>query len=104
MTGNMLSLSWQRREHGKRHRRNRRITVSNVHSAAEIAGGSGEKPSACLTFKTNVGIYVLAKMCTELAGEPSSVQISEITSKFVLPVPLQNRLLRTCSNSASTQA
>jgi hypothetical protein len=70
MTGNMLSLSWQRREHGKRHRRNRRITVLNVHSAAEIAGGSGGKPSACLTSKTKICIYVLAKMCTELAGEP----------------------------------
>ena len=71
MTGNMLSLSWQGREHGKRHRRNRRIKISNVHSAAEIAGGSGGKPSACLTSKAKVCIYVLAKMCTELAGEPN---------------------------------
>src|SRR3954463_3508157 len=59
MTGNMMSLSWQRRGHGKRRRRNRRTTASNVHWTADIAGGgSGEKPSACLIFKKNVCNHV----------------------------------------------
>src|SRR3954465_15019596 len=62
MTGNMMSLSWQRREHGKRRRRNRRTSASNVHWTADIAGvGSGEKPSACLISKTNVCNYVLTQ-------------------------------------------
>src|SRR3954470_21749332 len=42
MTGNMMSLSWQRRGHGKRRRRNRRTTASNVHWTADIAGDALE--------------------------------------------------------------
>jgi hypothetical protein len=49
---NMLRLSQKWREYCKRHPRNRRTTVASL-----IA-----KP-----FK---GIYVLTKICTELAGEP----------------------------------
>src|SRR3954453_23432038 len=90
MTGNMMSLSWQPREHGKRRRRNRRTTASNVHWTADIAGvGSGEKPSACLISKTNVCNYVLTQdvhgTCgrTQIKVAESVTPVEKFTSRQI---------------------